>query len=412
MSFGLNVDKLRQQISKSPGQLIRDQVTRAASSLTSNLSGTLTSAMTRAGSTPGSISGLLAGRLDSLSGAVSGISGALGDGFSRFDPEEFLQKRLSGASGGGLDTSLPETRVSKRLDAVNGTSALQYPSDLGKYFIEFRFGDYERPTMDANLSFQTEKTIHLPMPTNLVDTLGVNLSDAEMGSLGQLANVIGNVAQDIERGNLNNGTTRSWSEIGRNGANMAAGAGYTAVYNAIESTPGLGSEAAGFVGQMVEAIPNPYMTVFFKGVGLKTHSFRWRFAPRNAGESNSIKEIVNNFKRRMLPNLKFGNSSILGYPQMCEIQLQPNMEELYKFKKCMVSNVTVNYAPTGAPSFFAGTNSPTVIEFEVSLQELEIVTSEDYGGQSGSGVVDSAVDKGQAILNYFQTPQPPTGSTR
>lgn len=410
MPFGLNVDKLRQQISKSPSQLITDQVTRAASSLTSNLSGTLTGAMTRAGSTPSAISGLLASRLDSLAGAGSGLAGAFGDGFSRFDPADFMHPRMSGATG-GADSSMPETRVAEKLDSVNGTSALQYPSDLGKYFIEFRFGDYERPTMDASLTFQTEKTIHLPMPTNLIDTIGVELSSEKMGSLGNIANVIGNVSQDIERGNLMNGSTQSYGDLVKSGIDTLAGSEYSAIYNTVESVPGLGSEAAGFLGQMVEAIPNPYMTVFFKGVGLKTHSFRWRFAPRNAAESMAIKEIIRNFKRRMLPNLKFGNSSILGYPQMCEIELQPNMEELYKFKKCMVSSVTSNYAPTGAPSFFAGTNAPTVIEFEVALQELEIVTAEDYGGKSGAGFVDSTATTLRNAADYFTAPRTPAGAS-
>ena len=91
----------------------------------------------------------------------------------------------------------------------------------------------------------------------------------------------------------------------------------------------------------------------------------------------------------MLPNYKWGAANVLGYPEMVQITLEPDMKEiLYKFKPCMISSVNVNYAPNGIPSFFAGTKYPTAIEFQVSLQELEIFTSQDFGGQNGRAVKD------------------------
>ena len=89
----------------------------------------------------------------------------------------------------------------------------------------------------------------------------------------------------------------------------------------------------------------------------------------------------------MLPNYKWGAANVLGYPQMVQITLEPDLsEQLYKFKQCMISSVNVNYSPNGVPSFFAGTQYPTVIEFQVNLQELEIFTSQDYGGKNGDAV--------------------------
>lgn len=87
----------------------------------------------------------------------------------------------------------------------------------------------------------------------------------------------------------------------------------------------------------------------------------------------------------MLPNKKFGDAAVLGYPNMVRLEFIPNSAELYKFKTCMIQEVAIDYAPAGMPSFFAGTTAPTLMEFKISLQEIEYFLREDFiEGSSGS----------------------------
>jgi hypothetical protein len=53
--------------------------------------------------------------------------------------------------------------------------------------------------------------------------------------------------------------------------------------------------------------------------------------------------------------------------------------DLYVIKQCMISDIDINYAPNGVPSFFAGTSLPTLIQLRLGLQEIEYHTQRDYG---------------------------------
>lgn len=53
---------------------------------------------------------------------------------------------------------------------------------------------------------------------------------------------------------------------------------------------------------------------------------------------------------------------------------------LYKFARCVIQSVQVNYTPFGPASFFAGSEgAPTGVELTLSLQEIEQLTKESYG---------------------------------
>ena len=83
----------------------------------------------------------------------------------------------------------------------------------------------------------------------------------------------------------------------------------------------------------------------------------------------------------MLP-LKNNTSEahMLDYPSIVKISLEPNEDQLYKFKNCMLESVNVNYAPMGSPSFFRDSKYPTHIALDLSFQEVEIFTSNDIPG--------------------------------
>jgi hypothetical protein len=54
---------------------------------------------------------------------------------------------------------------------------------------------------------------------------------------------------------------------------------------------------------------------------------------------------------------------------------------MYYFKRAMVSQFEVNYAGAGMPAFVEG-GKPAVVTMTMNLTEIDIHTSEDYGGAS------------------------------
>lgn len=315
---------------------------------------------------------------------------------SRTKPADLINKRKSdkGSKKKFAESHMPQRKIAD--SRVTRVGTLSYPPDMRKYYINFAFGKYERPNPYLEKSaFSPNFHVALPMPSNLIDPSGVKLKTAELGGvLGAAAENVSAIIQDIKAG----GSTGSPSAgTAKNIANQAVGAVYATAYEVASAIPGL-DDIAGTAGQLLGAVPNPHVTVFFQGVDLRTHSFTWRFAPKNVTESIIVQTIVREFKKRMLPNYKWGAANILGYPEMVQITLEPEMEmQLYKFKPCMISAVNVNYAPNGVPSFFSGTKYPTAIEFQVNFQELEIFTSQDYGGTNG----DFAGTTGEDIKNSF-----------
>jgi hypothetical protein len=131
---------------------------------------------------------------------------------------------------------------------------------------------------------------------------------------------------------------------------------------------------------------NPFLTVLFKSPNFKKHQFSWKLAPNNAQESNTIRDIVNTFKSNMLPAMApNAGGTLLTYPNIAIISLYPDESFLYKFKPCVIESMDVNYAIGGQPSFFKGTNAPTIVQISINLLEIEYWLKEDYEDNSFRG---------------------------
>lgn len=376
---------------QSPVDKIASTATPSIGNALNSVSSGLSGKLLAAGVSLPAIASVSTAGLDNVSSSLRGDTTALTqNALNRISPSDAINNRKGTENREKFATAhMPSTKVADVKNTESNPNILKFPPDLRKYYIEFAFGKYERPNpYKPTSAFSANMRISLPMPTNLLDPSGVKLKPTELGGvLGAGAEQISAIAQDLRSGGfLENAKT--FKESAKSTGNMAAGAAYNVAFEAASAVPGL-DDIAGVAGQLLGAVPNPHVTVFFQGVDLRAHSFTWRFAPKNVQESQQVQQIIKEFKKRMLPNYKWGEANVLGYPEMVEINLRPDMEEqLYKFKKCMISSVNVNYAPNGVPSFFAGSRYPTSIEFQVNLQELEIFTSQDYGGKNGDLMKD------------------------
>jgi len=177
---------------------------------------------------------------------------------------------------------------------------------------------------------------------------------------------IGNIALPLPK-SINDITTLNWSD-----------------QSVIEKIPGIRDGAAGFATTsfMSGLTINPFLFMFFQRPNFKEFIFKWTLTPNTEEESNTIVKIINSCKKASLPT-KSGFGFLLQYPQIVQIYLFPKeLEKHMRFKPCAITSVQADYTAAGNPSFFKGTNLPTVISLTLSLKEIELWDSSEIYGVS------------------------------
>lgn len=249
----------------------------------------------------------------------------------------------------------------------------RFPDDLGPHAMVLNFVEY---TFDRNAEVATQTltdSIALPIPSNLVDTFNMRVNTTELGQLG------GGTAAAT---NSLMGSTSEEGQVTLSGLAQSSGA-------ALEAA-GLGAMLKSAAEKLDTGVikglevatgkaTNPHLALSFDGVDLKQHNFEWQFAPSSQSESFRLKQIINLVRKSSLPNYTVGTGrSYLDYPKAVDIFfLGSNLSYMYYFKRCLVNTFSTNYAGSGTPAFLEGGN-PAVVNFNISLTEMEIHTSEDY----------------------------------
>lgn len=146
----------------------------------------------------------------------------------------------------------------------------------------------------------------------------------------------------------------------------------------------IGSGLSQTLGGAAGLAVNPQDTLSFTGVDLKTFNFSWDLYPSNKDDSEQLKKIINFIKRKTLPETisvagsQSLNRAFLKYPSVVEINLLGvNEAHFMRFKRAMISNVTVDYGTGGMVTIMKG-GVPSAVTLTLSFQELNIHTAEDY----------------------------------
>lgn len=365
-----------------------DKVTQAAGTV-SGVARTVTGILD-------SITGFLAGAGVSGDGAgssaASAVDGIVGEGDPGYTTGKATSRATSAdlrdmrsgtspdqASGKKYSTQIsPQGRISGGYSIEGSKKDLEiYPPDLGKYYMRLDFMDYERPAPFTAATVQTEYSVALPIPAGLVEYYDNKWDTPDLGTIGDIADAF----------TRNDGSAY---DTATNAAGAATATGLRAL--------GMFSDAAAVaISQGMKAIPNPNVTAAFRGPNLRQFSFSWTFAPKSPDESKKIQAIVKGIKKRILPIMNSGTTSLLGYPSMIQPRLFTGKNEgenaLFQFKKCVMPRMNVSYSPTGIPTFFRGTNLPTFIQLAITLVEIEYWTDDDPGQVVGSENALSAADE-------------------
>lgn len=379
-----------------------------------SLSNTVTSAISQGRTALGQVRSTVDGVVSDVRSQVSSAATAIGQviippatAFAevvREAQDVYMQIRSFGSDV--LAAVEPARVISDSLSGAAGLSAIRFPTDIGKYYLRLDFARYEFPSFFAPLALSGSGTICLPVPANLVDEGRQRYEEDELGTiLGGGAH--GAASTSVSQ--VTDALTGSQSV-----ASILAAIGTTAKDALIGLGTSLFGDAGKAAGALTGQVANPFMTVFYRGPTFKTHEFTWRLSPRNRQESDVLRDLIRELKRHQHP-YKINSGVLLGYPDLVIPKLQPNEEYLYAFKPCVIERVVVNHVPGGVPSFYAGTGAPAEVELRISLMEVEVWTSEDFGGGYQDAPATSGTTTEPTIpadgSTSGSTPSPPSGSS-
>lgn len=299
----------------------------------------------------------------------------------------------------GVNNSVSPEEAKK--DRVRVSGALEFPSGM-KHYTKFTFFEYDRSGVTVIPNLIISKVFVLPMPANLQEGFNVTYDEPMLGP------IVGKASDSL----INAMRTNNLPEVGREfGKNVLTG-GVAGALNSAKS----GSSILGDVGKDASALymkamgvaPNPGIAVLFSNINLRTHSFSYKFAPTSKKELDTLKTIISELKRRMLPGLDPHGGMLFTFPDVCNIEFGPEKDKPYTIKQCVMDNMSVNYSPMGSPAFFK-TNDPVMVEITMSFKETSPFTREDLkqgdvllpptgagggrGGQGGAGFPPAAVEE-------------------
>jgi hypothetical protein len=292
------------------------------------------------------------------------------------------------ASAGAVGLSITDLLLRDPFaDRLQG--AILFPPDLirdGVPFMSMEFKRYQRRSILDQPFYEGLGKIMLPIPENLVETTSVTYSKEALNS------AIGAVTDSLSgaTGTFNNPADIAGNLAGRvaTAATGLAAGGLAGLARAAGETAGL-SEAniqrsASALSALSGITTNPFEVMLFKSPDFRKHTFSWNFVPITLEESELLRLLVETFKYHSLPGISSAGGVFFSYPEIIEINFRPRDQYLYKFKPCVVESVRVNYAPN-KPSFVKSSGAPTAIQFQINLQEIEIMTKADFlRGQRGN----------------------------
>jgi len=268
---------------------------------------------------------------------------------------------------------------------------LTYPQDIGKYFIKFSFQSYVKEAALKLAKDEPTVVVIFPIPSTLNENFSVSYNDAKLGPI---------------TGALAEGAKKGAAEAGGGAMSQLGGALKGAASTGIKEI-GAGAYAAGVskisnetiranIDKATGIVPNPHLAAIFQDIGLREHSFTFRFSPKSKQEADLLKKIVKTIKRRMLPGTGLSSEASTGplfsFPDVVDISFGPKGSEPYKIQRCVCTSMTVKYAPNGTPSFFKD-GSPTDIEIGLNFKEVRVVTRKDYEDETNDKTVSPSTNK-------------------
>ena len=295
---------------------------------------------------------------------------------------------------GATNPNLPSSTIDEKRKTDN--APLKFPEDLADdFYISFNVFKhaFERPpesyrSRDAARTFDFMKSIVLPLPTNLTDSAsagynsenlyyGLDLMRKELSNQFNQRGIAGTAQYFASKEGYNDAVGNVLNKVKQiDPGNLALGIG-------VNVLSGVGGPITAAIKSASQLTANPFPVMIFQGTSFKpAFTFDWVLYPESSSEAATIKKIVGFLRKEMLPERMDTNTSILKTPSVFEIKITP-IGIGRTFKRCVLTNMGVNYAPNG-PSYLADTTAnsgqkwPSSIAISLTFQEIEVWLANDY----------------------------------
>ena len=267
-------------------------------------------------------------------------------------------------------------------DNSGAQSDLRYPSDFdGKSgnWITFQRVKYTRPNIQSNSAQETVgRAVSLPVPPQLASNYLVDWGNTDLGVAGNA--VQGGIASGYkkyqENKTSNGNFTQSIMDMFKDAGTVADAASSYLTASAIDgaSRTNIGEVASAAIG----IARNPHKAHIFNSPAFRQFSFQYKLIAKNSVESESIFNIIREFKLGMMPSFADKkDNNIFTYPDMFVINFA-HPQHLFRIGTCILKDVSVDYHGEGSPVYFGnnGGKSPFSINLSLAFSETEVITRE------------------------------------
>ena len=279
---------------------------------------------------------------------------------------------------GGVGQAQQRGSVRQAQDSIAGMGAmqtLQFPHDAPKYWMVLTISSYSRTNLTTVNTGNVLGAIRLPIPTQLEDVQRIEYdqSFAFGPGWGNLTQAAADAANQIRQG----GNIDPLAAARRVGSVVG---GVIASVAQADPTGTLQTGAAAlnaFGGLAV----NQFFTILLKGPQFKSYALDFVLQPRTAGESATIRDIIQVLRGAAAPDLTAGGL-FWEFPNIVTPTFMPqgngNETYMYRFKPAVMTDVGVAYNPFGPPSFYRGTGAPESVRLTIHFLELEYWLKRDF----------------------------------
>ena len=128
---------------------------------------------------------------------------------------------------------------------------------------------------------------------------------------------------------------------------------------------------------MSKKVFNPYVSQAFESMQRRQFRFDWLVTPKNQGELDNVKKIIQLFRYHMHPSLE-ATKTFLRYPSQVDIKffVDSGASEntwLPKVTTCIIKDFATNYTPNGQWTTSNAITGGAPYQFQLSLSVEEIV---------------------------------------
>lgn len=297
------------------------------------------------------------------------------------------------------------------MKGANAAANYRYPDDIAVGFntdyVMFEFYKYKPPFQGVNRG--ATKGGSSP-----VRAYNQTAEDAKFYTSVKSGPVILYMPEDISTGYKANWSGKAFSNIGASALATAGGNDINEVLQNAFDTASTALNQAGpnamnslirktiskITGESVSqndlfsatrgVILNPNVELLFQGTDLRNLQLNYKLVPRNSTEAEKIKNIIDVFRKSMLPSFAqngdiklsegtAASNNFIRVPDVCKITFMRGGNrnpDVAQYKMCAITNVEVNYTPDGTYATY-GDGTMVAYGLSLSFQETKLVFAEE-----------------------------------